>query len=124
MTSGYGIEQRQATLGPGPFSRKSLRHGFSRALTDGWLGEDGGESGSEVMGVGIRENKRRAQLEYVVVRTVGAHENALFAKPVDHIAGLPGGGGSRIAIDDEVNTEKKAGAADIADERVLCLESL
>jgi hypothetical protein len=48
------------------------------------------------------------------MRAVGAGEDAEVAEAIDDVRGLIGGGSASIAVVDKIETEKKAGAADVA----------
>lgn len=59
-----------------------------------------------------------------MVRAVGAGEDAEVAEAIDDVRGLIGGRSAGIAIVDEVETEKKAGATNIAKKWVRGLQRL
>ena len=59
-----------------------------------------------------------------MMRAVGAGEDAEIPEAVDDVRGLVGGGRASIAIVAEIETEKKAGATNIAQKRVAGLQRL
>jgi len=89
----------------------------------GIFGEDFGEGGCEQGSVGFGEQERRAEFDDVVVRAVGTGEDAAVSESIDDVGGLRGGGGARFAIGDEVDAEEETGAADVADEGMVGLQS-
>ncbi len=55
---------------------------------------------------------------------VGAGEDGEVAETVDDVGGLRGGGGAGFAVENEIEAEEEAGAADVADDWELLLEGL
>lgn len=80
------------------------------------------ERGSEEVGVGIGKEQRGPKLEDIVMGTVGASKHAALAKAIDDVRGLLCGRGARGAFLDQIDTQEKAGAANVADEGVRGLE--
>jgi hypothetical protein len=58
------------------------------------------------------------------MRAVSAGEDAEVTKAIDDVSGLVGGRGARIAIVHEIETEKKAGAANVTKKRKRGLQRL
>jgi len=72
----------------------------------GVFGEDGVQSHDEEIGVGLRENQWRAELDHVVMRAVGAGEDAAFAQTIDDVRSLIGRRFASLTIEHKVDTEK------------------
>ncbi len=70
--------------------------------------EDFVQRGGEQIGVGIRENQWRTKLDDVVVRAVGASEDAAFAEAIDDIGGLFCGGGTGGTVVDQIDAEEES----------------
>src|SRR5579859_826451 len=94
----------------------------SRVWLGGIFAENCTERCHKEIGVRLRENQRGAELEDVVMGTVGAGENAAVAQPVYDVGGLRGSRFAGLAIADEVETKEKAGAADVPEERMHFLQ--
>ena len=86
--------------------------------------EDVTEGGSEESRVGGGQDERRAKLDDVVMRAIGAGKDAALAKAVDDVGGLGGGGNMHRALIDEIEAQEKTGAADVAEQGVDGLQIL
>src|SRR5260370_41450642 len=74
--------------------------------------------------IGFGKNQRGAQLDDVVMRTVGAGENPAIAQAIDHIGGLQRSGLARFTVEDQVDPQEKARSAHIANRCVASLQRL
>ena len=70
--------------------------------------EDGCERGAKQIGVCFRKNQRRAKLDDVVIRTVGASEHAAVAKPVDDVVGFVGRRFTGRRVAHKIDAEEQA----------------
>ena len=82
------------------------------------------QSLQEDFSVKFGENQRRAQLDDVVMRSVGAGENAAIAKAVDHVGGLQRSRLTRFTVEHKIDPQEQSRAAHIADQSVAGLQSL
>src|SRR5579859_888651 len=96
---------------------RALCRRMSRVLLQNFV-----EGRQEEVRVGFGKDERRAEFEDVVMRAICAREYSALAQTVNDIRSLVGSGRARLAIKNEVETEKESGAADVADKRVLLLQ--
>src|SRR6202030_257621 len=98
-------------------ANSSLCRGLRRGLA-----EYGIQRRSKLLCVRWRKTQRRPQLDHVVMRPVRTREDPLFAQAIHHVRSLSRGGGVRVAIRHQIDSQKKSQSAHIADEWMLCLE--
>ena len=64
------------------------------------------ECGCEEVSIRVRKDERGAELDDVVVGTVGTGEYAAIAKTIDNVGGLIGGGGTSRTVVDEIDAKE------------------
>ena len=79
---------------------------------------------NEEFRVGLRENQRGTELDDVVMGAVGAREDAAIAKAIDDVGRLQRRRVAGVAIENEIDSQKKPRAAYIADQLVALLQGL
>src|SRR6185436_4803216 len=72
----------------------------------------------EEIGVLAGERHRRADLQDVFERAIGADQDAAVAEGVDNVGGLGGSGLEGLSVADQFDADEEAGAAYVADQRV------
>jgi hypothetical protein len=65
------------------------------------------------------KHERWAQLDDVAVDSLAAGEHAFVAQPIDQLAGLLRSRRAAVAVDDQLDTERKTGPAHDADDVVF-----
>jgi hypothetical protein len=66
----------------------------------GVFGENLAQGVREYGGVSFTNDQGRPELDDIVIRPVGAGEDAALAESIDDVSGMRGGGGARVAIED------------------------
>jgi hypothetical protein len=70
------------------------------------------------------KQERWAQLDDVAVDSLAAGEHAFVAQPIDQLAGLLRSRRAAVAVDDQLDTERKTSPAHDADDAVFGLKRL
>ena len=70
--------------------------------------QDGVQSLDEQTCIGFRENQRRAQLDDVVMRAVGAREDAAIAQAVDDVGRLQRGRLARFKVEHKIGSQEQS----------------
>ena len=84
--------------------------------------EDRVQGLDEEIRVRFRKDQRRAQLENVVMRTVGAGKDAAVAQSIDDVRCLKRRRLSRFAVEHKIDSQEKSGPSDVADQIVMLLQ--